>query len=216
MVSFDLLANPFAVLGVSTRDDQDTIAHALNVRLSEADADETLLHSAQQTLMAPRPRLEAETSWLPGLAPSRAQAILSALRRGDRAALISELETTSGLVRANLAALLIDAHPSASLIQALIDAYDGIDPSEITETINAERAVAGFPAAGSHLVQDALATARSRHLDAALDGVTRAEHPGRLMTRLVAPCLKRRGLAGISSKPRPTATQLVNSDPEPI
>jgi hypothetical protein len=88
-------------------------------------------------------------------------------------------------VRANLSAQLINAHAGDSLIQTLIGAYDEIEPREIAETINAERAVAGFPAVGSHLVEDALATARSRHLDAALGAVIKAEHPGRLMTQLV-------------------------------
>jgi hypothetical protein len=154
--SHGLLANPFALLGVSTRDDREAIAHALSVRLGDPDADESFLHSAQQRLMAPRPRLEAETCWLPGLAPSRTQAVLTALRQDDRATLMAELEEHTGLVRANLAAQLIDAHPSDSLIQMLIGAYDGIDPGEIAETINAERAVAGFPAVGPHLVEDAL------------------------------------------------------------
>jgi hypothetical protein len=191
--SHGLLANPFALLGVSTRDDRDAIAHALSVRLSDPDADEGFLHSAQQSLMAPKPRLEAETCWLPGLAPSRTQAILTALRQDDRATLSAELEENSGLVRANLAAQLIDAHPSDFLIQMLIDAYNEIEPREIAETINAERAVAGFPAVGSHLVEDALATARSRHLDATLGAVIKAEHPGLLMTRLVEPRLKAQG-----------------------
>ena len=144
MGGFDLLANPFALLGVSIRDDRDAIAHALTVRLSDPDADESLLHAAQQALMAPRPRLQAETCWLPGLAPSCTQAVLTALRRGDRTTLMAELEENSGLVRANLAAQLIDAHPSASLIQALVDAYDEIDPGEIAETINAEGQSPGF------------------------------------------------------------------------
>ena len=145
MDSCDLLANPFAVLGVSTREDRDAIARALDERLRDPDADESSLHRAQQSLMAPRPRLQAEISWLIGLAPSRVRAIVAALRHDDREALTSELQSTAGLVSANLAAQMVVAHPSRSLIDILIGAYDAIDPGEIAETINAERAAAGFP-----------------------------------------------------------------------
>jgi hypothetical protein len=163
--------------------------------LSDPGADESLLHWAQQSLMASRQRLQAETSWLIGLAPSRVRVILTELRHGNSERLIAELRSTSGLVRANLASQLVDAYPSRSLIEALIDAYDQIDAGEIVETINAERTVAGFPAVGPNLVEEALASTRSRHLDAALRAVIKNEHPGRLMTQLVEPRLEAQGPA---------------------
>ena len=191
----DLLANPFAVLGVSTREDRDAIARALDERLRDPDADEGSLHRAQQSLMAPRPRLQAEISWLIGLAPSRVRAIMAALQHDDQEALTSELQSTAGLASANLAMQMVVAHPSRSLIDILIGAYDAIDPGEIAETINAERAAAGFPASAAPLVKEALDTLRACHLETTLRAVTRVEHPGRLTTDLVEVWLAGSGLA---------------------
>jgi hypothetical protein len=90
---------------------------------------------------------------------------------------------------------MVETHPSRILIEALIGAYDEIETGEISDTINTERTVAGFPAVGSHLVEEVLASTRSRHLDAALGAVTRNEHPGRLMTQMVEARLERQGSA---------------------
>jgi hypothetical protein len=83
----NLQAQPFLILGVTPRDRPEVIEQALAGRLAEPGADEDRLHRAYRSLMAPRPRLEAEVSWLVGVAPERAAAALRALERGDETAL---------------------------------------------------------------------------------------------------------------------------------
>jgi hypothetical protein len=95
------------------------------------------------------------------------------------------LKAIDGLGQANLAAYLTAARPSRVILQALVTAYDEIDPAEVADALNAERAVAGFPLAKPGLVAEALESLRERHLDAAMKVVTAAAHPGRLMTALV-------------------------------
>jgi hypothetical protein len=194
MHAFDLRTNPFAVLGVSPRDGRDAITRALEQRLGDPEIDEDFLHQAQRSLMAPRPRLQAEATWLIGLAPSRVQVILAALGCDDRE-LMSALSAATGLARANLAAQIASARPSSSIIDTLIGAYDEIDQGEVTEIINTERAVAGFPAVEQSLLEETLGNVRSHHLGVALQAVTAAEHPGRLMTRLVEAWFEARGPA---------------------
>lgn len=145
MELFDLRTNPFAVLGLTPRDGPDAIARAVEARLADPVADEHRLRQAQQNLMAPRRRLQAEMAWLLDLAPSHAQAILAALSQHDLDALISALPDAPALARANLAAHLAHRRPSKIIVETLIAAYDEITPDALTTVINAERAVASLP-----------------------------------------------------------------------
>jgi hypothetical protein len=182
---FDLTTNPFAVLGLTPRDNADAIARAVEALLADPAADEGRVRRAQQNLMAPRPRLQAELAWLIGVAPSRAQAILGALSRDDLDALISALPDAPGLARANLAAHLAHQRPSKMIIETLIAAYDEIAHDELTAIINAERVVARLPRVPADLVDELLRTVREQHLEAAQEAIIADSHPGRLMTRLV-------------------------------
>ncbi len=87
MATFDLLKNPFVLLGVSTRDGREAIAEALENHLAEGEIDEEDLHRAQQTLMASKSRLQAEMSWLIGMAPSRVKGVVAALEGNDEEAI---------------------------------------------------------------------------------------------------------------------------------
>ena len=73
---FDLRTSPFYLLGVSPRDNRAIIAQATETAIFEGTLDETAATRAQQVLMAPRLRLGAELSWLPGLAPNRVKNLI--------------------------------------------------------------------------------------------------------------------------------------------
>jgi len=192
---FDLRTNPFAVVGLTPRDGPDAIARAVEAQLADTAADEDRLRRAQQSLIALRPRLQAEVAWLIGLAPSRAQAILAALGRDDLNALTSTLPALPALSRANLAAHLAHHRPSEAIVRTLIEAYDEIVHDELTGLINAERAVARLPSVAADLVQEVLRAIRESHLEAAQAAVIADPHPGRLMTRLVESWINAEGQA---------------------
>ena len=105
--------------------------------------------------------------------------------RSDRAELDAALRSASGLLRANLAAQTVAMNPYLRIVATLIEAQNEIQPATVTELINAERRVAGFPQVEQILVEQALAGVRSKHIEAALGAVTAAEHAGRFMTELI-------------------------------
>ena len=68
-----LKKNPFFILEVSLRDSQEVIAEAFDEKLADGEHDEGTLFQAQRTLMASKPRLEAELSWFPDITPKKAK-----------------------------------------------------------------------------------------------------------------------------------------------
>ncbi len=109
MAAFELLKNPFVILGASTRDGQEAIAEALENRLAEGEIDEEDLHRAQQTLMASKSRLQAEVGWVIGMAPSRVKGVIAALDGNDDEAIEQVLSDSNAVARGNIAAALATA-----------------------------------------------------------------------------------------------------------
>jgi hypothetical protein len=73
---FDLTQNPFHLLDASVRARREEVVEAHEEALANGRADEAALIRAQQAVLTPRSRIEAEVSWLPGVAPSQAKDLL--------------------------------------------------------------------------------------------------------------------------------------------
>ena len=71
--------NPFAILGVTTRDDRKKIVEQAEEKSLELDHD--VCQKARTDLTNPRNRLSAEISWLPGVSPRKASQLLESLLR---------------------------------------------------------------------------------------------------------------------------------------
>jgi hypothetical protein len=69
--------NPFAVLGVTVRDDRRTIVEQAEHQSLLHDADEC--QSARSMLTNPKNRVAAEMAWLPGVSPDRVNRLLETL-----------------------------------------------------------------------------------------------------------------------------------------
>lgn len=142
----NLRSNPFAILGLSTRDDREAIASATEERSLVLDADECA--SARSVLTNPRRRIEAEIGWLPGIAPSRIPPILHQLSAGSGDEI--DLSKFDGLAKANVAAAIManaaeqDEATVRALLIALSNAAEEIDADRLIRDINEEREVAGF------------------------------------------------------------------------
>ena len=80
---FDLTQSPFHLLALSIRASREEVVDAHEEALADGRADEAVLVRAQQTVLTPRTRTEAELSWFPGAPPSQAREILSNLEESN-------------------------------------------------------------------------------------------------------------------------------------
>ena len=73
--AFDLTQNAFHLLGLSIRASRHEVVEAHEDALADGRADEDVLVRAQQTVLTPRTRIEAELTWFPGVPPSQVREI---------------------------------------------------------------------------------------------------------------------------------------------
>lgn len=139
---------PFAILGVTTRDDRRRIVELAEEKSLELDHD--VCQKARSDLTNPRTRLSAEIAWLPGVSPRKASQLVGGLLHDPMA--VREESGLPTLAHLNLLAAAFegvdgehDAEDLASFIQEVAYLVDEIDPEDILRDINEDRAVSGFP-----------------------------------------------------------------------
>jgi hypothetical protein len=154
--------NPFYVLGASTRDDRRRLVQLSEEKVLELD--QGICEKARSDLTSPRNRLAAETAWLPGVAPSRAIALVN---RAAEAPQDAWNEGLPALAHANLLAATLelgyfpDGSELATRILQFSTIVHGIDAEDVLRDINEDRAVAGFPEVqGVHLVGEQIQARR--------------------------------------------------------
>ena len=141
---------PFAILGVTTRDDRRRIVELAEEKSLELDHD--VCQKARSDLTNPRTRLSAEIAWLPGVSPRKASQLVEGLLHDAMA--VREESGLPTLAHLNLLAAAFeavdsehDAEDLASFIQEVAYLVDEIDPEDVLRDINEDRAVSGFPEA---------------------------------------------------------------------
>lgn len=184
---FDLFKNPFAVLGVTVQDTEESIARAAETAVREGSISEEDAQAAQKALLAKRPRLEAEISWLLGRSLPRIQKILAALKEApDFDARMALLTSIDGLPRANVAAHLCGmAEADDYVVRAVFDAQNEFEDSKVLELVNGNRAIAGFPKVSEGLLRKAIQDLRAKHGDAVFAVVIGKTRPRKLVERLI-------------------------------
>lgn len=140
--------NPFALLGVTTRDDRRRIVELAEEKSLELD--HNACQKARSELTSPRTRLNAEMAWLPGLSPKRASQMADALLEAPMS-----IRTESGLptlAHLNLMAAAFEAVADqdqaddvAEFIQEMAFLVDELSAEQILRDINEDRSVSGFP-----------------------------------------------------------------------
>jgi hypothetical protein len=135
--SSKLHTTPFALLGVTCRDDRRKIVDRAEHKSLELNPDDC--QRARNDLTNPRNRLTAEIAWLPGVSPRRASQLLEMLVV-DAMAVRGETGLPT-LAHCNLLAAAFEAVPSsyppedlAEFIQELAALVDLLDAAEIFET----------------------------------------------------------------------------------
>lgn len=155
----DLLQNPFYVLKVSPLDMRDRILESAEEQSLFGDPEECSRFCAD--LMNSRKRLVAEIGWFINTAPERIRHGLAAIER-ETADLISEIENFSSCEKFNLLNSGLSRKPSLSpealgnLIAQIDMEYASIDLRSLSEEINDNRLVSGFPQVNEMMIQEAL------------------------------------------------------------
>ncbi|WP_153950322.1 hypothetical protein [Cupriavidus sp. U2] len=160
-LSTELLLNPFAVLGATTRDDRRKIVELADEASLSLDHD--VCQKARADLTNPRTRLSAEMGWLPGVSPSKAAELLKVVRKDPLA--IADRENLPVLAHCNLLTAGFDAVTEKlgwarveGLVERMVYLVDALEADCVFREINEDRAVSGFPEVRSvELVEEELA-----------------------------------------------------------
>lgn len=162
---------PFAILGVTTRDDRRRIVELAEEKSLELDHD--VCQKARSDLTNPRTRLSAEIAWLPGVSPRKASQLVENLLHDPMA--VREESGLPTLAHLNLLAAAFeavdsehDAEDLASFIQEVAYLVDEIDPEDVLRDINEDRAVSGFPEVRAIDQIDAEVAERKRYYRSAI------------------------------------------------
>lgn len=170
--SFDLLENPFSVLGIEPSASLEKIADAFDDALADGTAPESDLAAAREALVSPRRRTAAELSFLLDTNPREVVAICAALKqRSSPADLVRVADRLAPLSKANLLAHISSQQPAnANLLFALVDAHARIDPTAVHAKLESTRKAAGIVIPSIDNVRDELHELFSSHAKAALAG----------------------------------------------
>lgn len=179
-----LHANPFSVLGVTTRDDRRKIVEMAEERSLQLDSD--ICQKARSDLTNPRARLAAEMAWMPGVAPKISENLLRTLSENPR--LARSAQGLPGLARANVMAAaceLVGDNESVSsvagFIQDFAETVESIDPEDVLRDVNEDRSVSGFPEIqGTGVIEQELSERRKLYRSALKDLLDTME-PARLI-----------------------------------
>ena len=139
-----LSANPFAILGVTTRDGSERIMEAAEDRSLMIDADKC--QEARSILTNPRRRIDAELGWFPGVSPGAAFRAASAQKMADLDGI-----SLGGIAKINawLAAAAVEVeigHEELKELLKLVSAEaENVELNAVLRDVNEDREVAGIP-----------------------------------------------------------------------
>ncbi len=183
--------SPFALLGVTTRDDRRRIVELAEEKSLALDHD--VCQKARSDLTNPRTRLSAEIAWLPGVSPRRASQLVESLLHDPMA--VRKESGLPTLAHLNLLAAAFEAiqgeHDAEDLpefIQEVAHLVDELDAEEVLRDINEDRSVSGFPEVRALDQIESELTERKRHYRGAIKDALDRLHPTtliRVMTETV-------------------------------
>lgn len=167
-----LADNDFWVLGVTVRDSFARVIEAANDPLLSSDPERA--ERARICLTNPKARIDAEVSWLPGVAPGRARQLVEAL--GDDRLEPHEVDGLPALARTNVLVAALEtrdvrgASTLADTILKILEAANTIEAAQVLSGLNEDRAVARIPIIRTEAdLVDALERQMGRHVDAIVE-----------------------------------------------
>jgi hypothetical protein len=140
--------NPFFILHANPRDDRQRLVELADEQTLIQDSQ--LVTEARATLTNPRRRLAAEIAWLPGVSPSRCQAVIESIT--NHAETILQAQMFPPLAKANIVASTLDKCTRqlnkidfAHAVRVVCEAFEQVNGEEVQSLLNQDRAVSGFP-----------------------------------------------------------------------
>jgi peptidoglycan hydrolase-like protein with peptidoglycan-binding domain len=168
--SFDLLGNPFHVLGIEPSASFEQITKAYDDAVAKEPTTAPDLADARKTLLNTRQRTTAELSFLLDTQDGEVSIVLDGLKKAasfQDIALVAD--NLAPLSRANLLAHAASHDPAgADLLFALVDAHARITPDAVYAKLRAERSKAGVGVPGRESVDEDLQELLTTHCKAAL------------------------------------------------
>ncbi|MHB0723533.1 hypothetical protein ACX4M5_11610 [Roseomonas mucosa] len=174
-MGFDLLANPFAILGLAG----NATIGAISSRAREmGNGDAT---AASKLLISPRTRLSAELSFLPGASQEQVDECLKKLRQGVE----PDLWPLAPIARANvLAHLASSGKATLGQLRDLVGMQEAA-PLTALEAVNNGRVQAGMPPAPAEMGNSALLALSAQHAEALIQKVCTIENGSRFLADLL-------------------------------
>ncbi|WP_414475829.1 peptidoglycan-binding protein [Microvirga sp. M2] len=190
--AFDLLSNPFALLGVKMTADAREIEDAFGDAVADEVAPEQDLQRARQVLMTPRIRLEAEVSYLLDVDLGTVQEVLRMLKSpglaSDAAATLST--KLHSLPRSNFLAHVHARVPAdGSALATLLQAQAAAAPGAALDAINDARETAGMVKADREAVAQVLRDLFETQDKAVLATFANPETAAEAATKAIEPLL---------------------------
>lgn len=185
---FELLQNPFVVLGVTPRSTKADINEAFEDALLDADGvkDERSLNLARQAIFTPNERVAAELGYLLELRPSEAR---KALKSTSFEKWVGVAQSAQGVARANAFAEAVGrslgTNDSRSIALQLLASWSEIDPKNVWLQIKEERSLSDFGTVSEGDVRRGLDRLREAHADKVVASLDRNEDLPTIFTALL-------------------------------
>ena len=185
---FNILTNPFVLLGLSPTAKPAAIKEAYEDAVEDGVEDADVLQRAQQTLLTPRLRIEAEVGGFLDVDPGLAAQIVSDIRSGTPIGEIGErLTKLHSLPRSNVIAHYGSARSSGlNDLCGLIEAQAAVAPGAVCDAINDVRQENGLGRVDRESVSEALAKLRDRQTKAVIETLGIGDDAVALFERFVS------------------------------
>ena len=186
----NLSKNAFHILQVSPQTSQEDIILAREKAITENLFSEKDILLAQNTLLQPKKRLNEELSWLWGFSAQQASNWIMNVKQHSSSNVFLDYKSKNSLsvlARANYAAHLCSVNfgnNNHSYVNILILTQEELSEFDFQYEINETRQSAGVPRTNSEQLHEGLSLLHSKHIESAMNAITNAEDPGRLMTHI--------------------------------
>jgi tetratricopeptide (TPR) repeat protein len=184
---FNLLLNPFVLLDVSPTATAQDIKSAYEDATEDNVAAADILLRAQQTLLTPRLRIDAEVGGLLDVDEQKSRLIIAALKTESKRPNFDEMVSSlHALPRSNVLAHLGSKSPlDVDGLLQLLDAHTTIAVGGVFDAVSEARELAKMGKIDRALVTDALARLEQRQVKAVVDKLSSQSTFSKILTDFV-------------------------------
>ncbi len=168
---FSLGLNAFNVLRAQYRSTAQEIADLVDDAEFTSATSEIELQKAQQTLVTPRLRLQAEVSWLPELSEAQVAKVLDLLSHANETALLESIANFPDLAKVNVIADMAERRKiSKDGIAAYLKTWRWFERDPVLAFLRETRRNGGFPPPDEKSLQSVLNDLKRRHTVSLMKG----------------------------------------------